>query len=95
MAAKRKKISRFDGAAVVDAAFAEWKAAAQAHANDLGLPPELWTEADDYDLADTARPAFDRGDDPKAYVEEVFAEDLARMENDADEWAQSLMEGDG
>lgn len=74
--------------------FAEWKAAAQAHANDLDLPPDLWTDADDYDLADAADEAFARGDDPKAFVEEMFEEDLARMENDNEEYAQSLAEGD-
>jgi hypothetical protein len=74
--------------------FAEWQAAAQAHANDLGLPDDLWTEADNYDLAKGAAEAFARSDDPKAFVEEMFDEDLARMENDDEDLAQSIMEGD-
>ena len=74
--------------------FAKWKAAAQAHANDLGLPPDLWTEADDYDLAEIAADAFARGDDPKSFVEAAFEDDLARMEGEADEYAQSLFEGE-
>ena len=70
--------------------FAEWKAAAQLHAEQLGLPPDLWTEADDYDLAEIAAEAFARGDDPKAFVEEAFEEDLARMEGDAADFADSM-----
>ena len=74
--------------------FAEWKAAAQLHAEQLGLPPDLWTEADDYDLAEIAAEAFANRQDPKAFVEEAFEEDLARMENDDEEYARSLEEGD-
>lgn len=73
---------------------AEWKAAAQAHASDLGLPDDLWAEADDYDLAGIAAEAFAAGVDPKAFVEGAFDEDLARMEHESDQWAQSLFESD-
>lgn len=75
---------------VYDGEFAEWKAAAQAHANDLELPPDLWTEADDYDLAEPAAAAFARGDDPKAFVEEMFEEDLARKQGEEDEQRQAM-----
>ncbi len=74
--------------------FAEWKAAAQAHANDLGLPPDLWSEQDDYDLTEIAAEAFARGEDPKAFVEGAFEEDLARMEGEEDEWNQSMFQGE-
>jgi hypothetical protein len=72
--------------------FPEWKAAAQAHANDLGLPDDLWTEADDYDLAEEAVVACAAGQDPKSFVEEMFAEDLAKLELENEQWAQSMFE---
>jgi hypothetical protein len=56
-----------------------WKVAAQAHADELGLLVDLWTETDDYDLVAAATEAFARGDDAEAFIEEAFEEDLARM----------------
>lgn len=56
----------------MDLAFAEWKAAAQAHAHDLQLAVLLWDDDDTLDLELAAREAFAAGQDPKAFVEETF-----------------------
>lgn len=63
---------------------AEWRAAAQKHAKDLELPAgeDLWDEADRYDLQKEGKKAFERGEDPKAFIERMFAEELARMEEE-------------
>ena len=83
-------------AQVSEEAFAEWKAAAQAHANDLGVVggDDLWDEDDSYDLKALARGAFERGEDAMTFIEEAFAEDLARAEHDDQQQAESAAYGD-
>jgi hypothetical protein len=48
--------------------FAGWKAVAQSHAIELGLPDDLWTKDDNYEIAEAAGNAFDGGVDPKVFI---------------------------
>lgn len=78
---------------IQDLSFAEWKVAAQQHANELDIVAgdDLWDEADSYDLKAAASAAFAEKEDPKAFVERIFEEDLARREHD-DQQAQEALE---
>jgi hypothetical protein len=66
--------------------FETWKKRAQEHADEVvpGLEP-LWTEDDPYELFEVATVAYSMGQDPKAFIEEMFGEDLARMAGEAEE----------
>jgi hypothetical protein len=72
--------------------FEAWKLIAQTHANALSLPPDLWVGVDDYELHEVAQLAFKQGQNPKAFIEEVFAEDLVRMEGERVEREQAIEE---
>jgi hypothetical protein len=76
-----------------DLSFAEWKMAAQRHANDLDIiaGDDLWDDGDSYDLREAASAAFAEKEDPKAFIERIFEEDLARREHD-DQQAQEALE---
>lgn len=72
--------------------FAEWKAAAQAHADELGVvdKDKLWEDSDPYSLKEVAEEAFSKGTDPKTFIEEIFADDLASAEHDEQQAAEAL-----
>jgi hypothetical protein len=72
--------------------FAKWKEVAQKCANDLGLPDDLWSDGDMYELSEPAKRAFQAGQSSKAFVLEMFEEDLAKIELENEQWAQSLFE---
>jgi hypothetical protein len=64
--------------------FDEWKKRAAVYAKEhesLGMD-DILAEDDPYDLKDTMRAAFDDGQPPEDYIEEMFAEDIARRDND-------------
>lgn len=75
---------------------AEWRAAAQKHADDLEVVngDNLWDDADSYDLQKAGKKAFEKGEDPRAFVERIFAEDLARREHEEQQYAESLEHAD-
>lgn len=74
--------------------FAEWKAAAQKHADDLKVVDgdQLWGDDDPYSLKEEASAAFEKGTDPKAFIEDIFADDLASKEHDEQQAAEALLE---
>ena len=74
--------------------FPAWKLACSAHAMKLLSLSDLWTEDDPYDLADAAQAAFDSHQSPRAFIEEMFAEDIARQEYDAQLAAEALEQED-
>lgn len=63
--------------------FSHWKSSAQAHAKKVGCPDDLWAEDDPYDLLETARVAYARGQSASDFVEEMFADDIASRAHDA------------
>jgi hypothetical protein len=74
---------------------AAWKRAVQDHADRLEVVAgdPLWGEGDPYDLEEAALAAHAAGEDPRAFVERAFAEDLAARDHDEDLERQSLEEG--
>ena len=77
----------------------KWLYEAQQHANNLGVVGggALWSPDDPYELVVAATEAIAKSEDPKAFIERMFEEDLARAENDAQEQTESLgyMQGRG
>lgn len=75
--------------------FNDWKSECVTASEELGLAVgDMWAEDDPYELAVVATAAFSAGQTPTSFVEETFAEDLARQAGDDDEFNQSLMEGE-
>ncbi len=62
---------------------------ASTHPNlrDLG---DITAPGDPYDLQESMRAAFERGVLPERFVADAFAEDIARSEGEAAEYAESL-----
>jgi hypothetical protein len=68
-----------------------WKAACVLAVDALELSVgDLWDEGDPYDLIPSARAAFAEGQSPQGFIEETFAEDLARAEHDEHLYEESL-----
>ncbi len=62
--------------------FSVWQERAQVHSLTVDGPDDLWAEDDPYDLREAAKSAHARGQTPEAFVEEIFADDIASREND-------------
>lgn len=64
-------------------AFASWKKKAVRHGKKIGAcDSDIWDDDDPYDLAVVAKDAFDKGTTPAAFIEEIFADDIASRAND-------------
>lgn len=69
--------------------FEEWQQVAAAYAEtELGL--DIWATDDPYELGGVAADAFNDGQSPEDFINEVFAEDFARQAHDADLHRESL-----
>lgn len=75
--------------------FADWKKRCQAHADEIGVVSgdDLWDANDSFSLKDEAEMAWANGEAPDAFVERMFAEDLANVQNDAEMAQRSIEEG--
>jgi hypothetical protein len=62
--------------------FERWKNRAQQHATGLGLPDDIWATDDPYDLLTVALEAYAKEQSPTAFIEEIFADDIASREHD-------------
>lgn len=73
-----------------------WKAACVAASVDLGLSVEdMWADGDNYEMFDHVIEAFESGVEPLTFIQEIFEEDLADMEHEEHQFADSLdHEGD-
>jgi hypothetical protein len=72
--------------------FHQWKLAAQALADKLGLPPDLWALDDPYDLKIVAEAAFRARTTPATFITNTFEEDLARIAGDKQDVADATRE---
>jgi hypothetical protein len=63
--------------------FEDWKAIAAKHAEQLVNIADMWDADDPYNLAEVAIEAYDVHQSPRAFVEEQFADDIARFAYDA------------
>jgi hypothetical protein len=64
--------------------FEAWKSEVQAEVAkcpDLALEP-IWGDDDPYDLCEAAAAAFAAGQEPGAFIREMFADELASCEHD-------------
>lgn len=64
----------------------QWKVAVSIALRDEGLDAiadKVWDEDDPCDVHDAASDAYDDGEDPFDFVQEAFAEDIARAKNEA------------
>lgn len=63
--------------------FEQWKAACAIYAESVGVGgPDLWADDDPYELAECGEAAFNDGDTPQAFIDDIFADDLASREHD-------------
>jgi hypothetical protein len=68
-----------------------WKAACVTASVDLGLSVEdMWAEGDLYEMFDHVAEAFESDVDPLTFIQEVFEEDLADMDHEEQQFADSL-----
>lgn len=71
--------------------FSKWQARCVEVSEDLGLAVgDMWDEADPYELHKLAREAYENGRTEISFIEEVFDEDLARMEGDDADFEASM-----
>lgn len=70
--------------------FKQWKTAVVQVSKRLGCPDDLWGKDDPYELAEIAKPAFKAGQSARAFVEEMFADDIASRAHDAAMEAEAL-----
>lgn len=72
--------------------FEQWQKKCSEHTeHNLGIS-DLLAPDDPYDVAALMQPAYAAGKSPAEFIEEVFAEDFARLEADEDDWAMSIQE---
>lgn len=62
--------------------YEQWKKEVEAEAENVACAGDLFDAIDPYDLQAEAKAWFDTGGTPKAFVHEVFAEDIARQTHD-------------
>jgi hypothetical protein len=76
---------------VIEKRFEAWKKKARAYVDKLGLVDgdDIFDPSDPYELLEGADTAFAIGESPKAFVRDMFAEDLASRAYDADLARQS------
>jgi len=63
--------------------YEQWKKEAEAEAENILCTGDLFDADDPYDLQAEAKAWFDSGGSPKAFIREMFAEDIASQEHDA------------
>lgn len=64
-------------------ALTSWKRKAVRHGRKLGVcDGDIWDADDPYDLATVARDAFNKGTTAAAFIEEIFADDIASHAHD-------------
>lgn len=64
-------------------AFTNWKRKALRHGKKIeACDGDIWDDDDPYDLAVVAKEAFDKGTAATAFIEEIFAEDIASHAHD-------------
>jgi len=69
----------------------EWKAEAERFADEIGLLLEsIWADSDPYDLFEAAQAAFDNGQTPREFINEIFEDDIARQAYDDHLFDESL-----
>jgi hypothetical protein len=56
--------------------------------------PDLLAEDDPYDAKVSMQAAFDRGETPKAFIDDMFGEDMARRDYDSEQAAESAANED-
>lgn len=69
--------------------FETWKKQCLKYANDLLGLGDLFDHDDPYDLRNLVDQAFHSGTTAKAFIEEAFAEDIARKEHDSQQRAEA------
>jgi hypothetical protein len=68
-----------------------WKLGCVAAVLHHSLPvDDIWAKDDPYDLAVAAEEAFGAGRSPMSFIEEIFEEDLARAQHDAQQAEESM-----
>lgn len=80
--AKRTKIKQ---------TIAAWRAECQEYADQheaLALG-EIW-DGDPYELMEPSKDAFKSGQSPSAFIDEMFAEDIARQEHESQQAEEAL-----
>lgn len=75
-----------------DRALSTWMRKATAYAKKINIAAgdDIFGDGDPYDLADAAAAAFHDNGDPRSFVREAFAEDLASRALERDQQRQSL-----
>lgn len=74
----------------MDQKFEKWKKECSKVAKDLVGLDDLLEECDPYDLFEAMEHAFKEQTEPQDFIEEMFAEDLASLENDRQMEAEAL-----
>ncbi len=69
---------------------AQWNKIASKYAEHELCCGDLWDENDPYSLHEVADDAFQKDQDPKAFVREMFTEDFAKQEHDAEQYRESI-----
>jgi hypothetical protein len=71
-------------------AFYDWQKKASHWASELVGIGEIWSTDDPYDLTEAAAAAFTAEQTPRAFIEEMFADDIASAAHDHQQTTEAL-----
>lgn len=71
--------------------FQAWKNECVRYSKEEGLTvDDMWDKDDPYDLVEVAQESYENGDTPADFINEIFGEDLARLEHDGHQYNESI-----